>query len=1121
MKRLVVKACGRSPLEDIRSSIEARLPYAQFHESYRSFRTLTFDIPDENIDQVKWDVNQCGHKCFWDRTYKLDPVEKSNQSVELDSADLTAIDNTKFAAGSGTGTVYVRVNQLSGANVYEFSNTGTGGWFVPTNYAGIPAGTTLTFDQGDPTNAGHPFRLSETQDGTHGGGVEYTQGVTVLGNAPGTAASGITVTFGASTASRLFFYCTAHPGMGRNTISPQRYGAICMSYDTWHLDRISKRERSAMNSQFSYTHTGDNVDIYVIDSGVRGASRPTGAGAALHPELFHPDNRTNLDGASEQGDYRVYQLPHYAGAYGTNNEDDEGHGTECAIMASGYRYGVAKKARIYSLKAFDSSKSGTFSAILGAYQAVIDHNNSTHSNYKGDNRRAIINASFGAGTPSGGTPVIELNDVGTDFPANDLEAMDEIESIVCRSENIVIVRSAGNGFDSALDLFLGPMQAKFAAGARTAGPQDLRFNNVDFDQPKISVGATEYNDTYADFSNYGNSVDIVAPGVRVECPNYDWTTTTNYLDTWSSWYQNIGGTSFSAPIVTGILACWAESYNYNQSYSNVPTLAKDWINTPNPGHRKNGGRSSNYPIDEMDEREISADPFSTTSGSSHLVVKFQPVDASHFLGNVGKKAQLRTPVPVPTLVGNINITSVFEKNWYGIVAEDAVQNTVTIDLGGGNIFTSTNINVGGGGPFSLGIISGTHQETDGPHFGSVNLETRTDAQETATPPTGTPVGTGLPVDAGYFDPAAGTFTPSRLRGAIFPFVEKTYTWAQGQGTISQSPIAHNSNVNINLGYSSATTTSGGETLDVGPWTITGDSLIGTNLVFNTDTGYLGSSATSSYFGDTSFTVIVTDTSTGNAQTYSFTLTGSGVNNIRSFTGGIDQVLFGQPIMSEMEFGSYAGSDLDKYWKVNPAIDANWGNAFNVGNQHTNDLSMSNGTHAHGNISFAFTSALATTQNVHFKVGNQHTSHWTDVTPPPVVNWVPEQADTAIDMTVQSTHFKWQGLDDKVWNDPRNWPSFPNQTLIYDPIKFVSPGRPPAFVNYGQLYPRFFEEVDEITVPADTTAGALAVVDYFDFPNNVALQDTTPITTSRDFLKDKRPRVGQLFPRGNAYRPGER
>ncbi len=124
MKRLVVKACGRSPLEDIRLSIEARLPYAQFHESFRSFRTLTFDIPDENIDQVKSDVNQCGHKCFWDRTYKLDPVEGKSESVELDSAELNLVNNTKFASGSGSGTVYVRVNQLNGVNVYEFSNSG-------------------------------------------------------------------------------------------------------------------------------------------------------------------------------------------------------------------------------------------------------------------------------------------------------------------------------------------------------------------------------------------------------------------------------------------------------------------------------------------------------------------------------------------------------------------------------------------------------------------------------------------------------------------------------------------------------------------------------------------------------------------------------------------------------------------------------------------------------------------------------------------------------------------------------------------------------------------------------------------------------------------------------------
>ena len=76
MKRLIVKACGNSPLEDIRASIEARVPYAQFYKSLESFRILSFDIPDENIDQVKGDVNDCGHRCFWDTTIELDPIKE-------------------------------------------------------------------------------------------------------------------------------------------------------------------------------------------------------------------------------------------------------------------------------------------------------------------------------------------------------------------------------------------------------------------------------------------------------------------------------------------------------------------------------------------------------------------------------------------------------------------------------------------------------------------------------------------------------------------------------------------------------------------------------------------------------------------------------------------------------------------------------------------------------------------------------------------------------------------------------------------------------------------------------------------------------------------------------------
>ena len=106
--------------------------------------------------------------------------------------------------------------------------------------------------------------------------------------------------------------------------------------------------------------------------------------------------------------------------------------------------------------------------------------------------------------------------------------MDEIEKTVAQN-NIIIVRSAGNGFKDSSDNFAGPLQGRFVAGNRTAGYLDSVFNAVDSDTDKISVGATEYNDTWADFSNYGLGVTTVAPGTRVLVPAYDWTANTTYL----------------------------------------------------------------------------------------------------------------------------------------------------------------------------------------------------------------------------------------------------------------------------------------------------------------------------------------------------------------------------------------------------------------------------------------------------------------------------------------------------------------------------------------------------------------------------------------------------------------
>ena len=729
MKRLIVKACGNSPLEEIRASIEARVPYAQFHQSLESFRIISFDIPDENIDQVKGNVNDCGHRCFWDTTIELDPIKEEVIVEDIETeVSLEASQDTTWATSSGGQYRWFRVVQWDGQPVFEYSFDQST-WYKPGISIAGGAGFTFYFRQSDTSNQNYPLRLSTTPDGIWNGGVEYTGSNWNPGNyAPGSSGHQSNYSFQGPpqtsnyTPPVLYPYCPNQPGMYRYQSSPVRHGSFSYRLNAWHLDRISKKNRSALNNQYTYTQTGDGVDLYIIDSGVRGASRPTGSTAALHPELYDPDNRSSLTGTSEQGDYRVYELSNYSGV-GNTNEDDNGHGTNCAILASGWRYGIAKDIRIYSLKAFNSNLGATFSDLASAYQAVIDHNNPSSAYYKGNNRPAIINASFGATTPSGSNPIIELNDSGTDYPYNELEILDEIESTVSRANNIIICRSAGNGFISASDTFLGPLQAKFKTGARTGGPKDLRFNAEDFDQPKIVVGATEPGDIVADFSNYGNSVDVYAPGQRIVCPDYEWSANTSYGSS-STTYDNISGTSFSTPIVAGIIATWLEHNGYDATTSDLPQKAKDWIRTTNAGHRTDAGRSTNYPVNLMDERELVSNPFSTTNASSLLVVKFNPADAGYFIGKIGKKVQIRTPSPIATIVGNINLTEAL-RQWWGITAEDAVANSITVDLGSGNVFTSTNTDVGGGGPFSMGIITDTHQETDGPHFGSVSLTTRT------------------------------------------------------------------------------------------------------------------------------------------------------------------------------------------------------------------------------------------------------------------------------------------------------------------------------------------------------------------------------------------------------------
>jgi len=118
-----------------------------------------------------------------------------------------------FPAGAGKEVDFT-VQQNNTTTTYAVTVSG-GDFYIdgtqqPT--LTLTEGSTYKFDQADSTNSTHPLRFSTTSDGTHGGGSEYTSGVTTNGTAGSSGAyTQIVVPVGAPT---LYYYCSAHSGMG-------------------------------------------------------------------------------------------------------------------------------------------------------------------------------------------------------------------------------------------------------------------------------------------------------------------------------------------------------------------------------------------------------------------------------------------------------------------------------------------------------------------------------------------------------------------------------------------------------------------------------------------------------------------------------------------------------------------------------------------------------------------------------------------------------------------------------------------------------------------------------------------------------------------------------------------